>query len=80
MPTKSHAKAKKELKEQRKTERKEQWSAKWTNFTAHSFHLVVLAIAGVLIFAGVQSLIQADPVIRYTISSVVVLFIVKELY
>jgi hypothetical protein len=34
----------------------------------------------VLMFVGVMSLIQADPIVRYTTASVVVFFIVKDLF
>lgn len=45
----------------------------------HLFRFGVLALAGVLMFAGVQSLITADPVVRYTTAAVIVVFIVREL-
>jgi hypothetical protein len=68
------------LKEKQRAERQERMKARWSNFTGHSFRFLVLALAGVLMFAGVMSLVDADPVVRYTIASVVVLFIIKELY
>lgn len=46
----------------------------------HLFHFGTLAIAGILMFAGVMSLVQADPVVRYTLASVIVLFVTKELF
>lgn len=44
------------------------------------YHVIILALAGVLMFVGVMSLVQADPVVRYTLASVVVFFIVKDLF
>lgn len=44
------------------------------------YHVIILALAGVLMFAGVMSLINADPIVRYTTAGVVVFFIVKDLF
>lgn len=44
------------------------------------YHVIILALAGVLMFVGVMSLVQADPIVRYTLASVVVFFIVKDLF
>ena len=44
------------------------------------YHVIILALAGVLMFVGVMSLVQADPIVRYTIAGVVVFFIVKDLF
>ena len=44
------------------------------------YHVIILTLAGVLMFVGVMSLVQADPIVRYTLASVVVFFIVKDLF
>ena len=44
------------------------------------YHVLMLALVGVLMFVGVMSLVDADPIVRYTLASVVVFFIVKDLF
>ena len=46
------------------------------------FHFAILAVAGVLMFAGVMSLIPpaADIVVRYALATVVVGLTAKELW
>lgn len=44
------------------------------------YHVLILALASVLMFAGVMSLIQADQVVKIATASVIVFLIVKELY
>lgn len=57
-----------------------QETTKQVRWYDHGFHLIVLIIAGVLMFAGVMSLVQADSIVKYTLASVVVLFVTKELF
>lgn len=45
-----------------------------------AFRFGALALAGVLIFAGIMSIVQGDVVVRYTIGAVIVIAIVRELY
>lgn len=56
---------------------KDKQQVKWYD---HAFRVIVLGIAGVLMFAGVMSLIQADVVVKYVIASVIVGFVTKELF
>lgn len=59
---------------------KKQEAKQQSNKADKLYHVIILALAGVLMFVGVMSLVQADPVVRYTLASVVVFFIVKDLF
>lgn len=63
----------------KKIEIKEEKPKKKFNFNA-LFRLVVLLALGVLAYAGVMSLIKADPVIANTIAGVVVILLIKETF
>lgn len=54
--------------------------AKVNKLSAQIYRFGILALAGILIFAGVMSLVSGDPVVRYSTASVIVLFVIKELF
>lgn len=76
----SHASDRAKLKAQKKEQRDTKMRDVFGRISHHTYRVLVLVLAGALMFAGVMSLVQADPVIRYTIAAVVVFFVSKELY
>jgi uncharacterized protein YhaN len=72
--------AKKVKRNEKKVKRNENVKGFLANFTKHTYRILVLVLAGSLMFAGVMSLVQADPIIRYTIAAVVVFFVSKEIW
>jgi len=46
----------------------------------HGYRLFILALAGVLVFCGVMSLVGGDVVVRYATAAFTTLIVVKELY
>ena len=67
------------MKSKVKVERKG-FVERFKNVPAHTWRLGVLTFVEILVFVGVVSLIQADPVIKYTLATVIVVFTAKELY
>lgn len=77
---KKHVTARQEVRAQRKAERNEKLKGLFSNLGKHTWRLGVLTFVEVLVFVGVVSLIQADPVIKYTLATVIVVFTAREMY